>query len=132
VTIEAGARRADTSLPENDMTKKALSLMKGTLDLLILKTLSLGPLHGYEISKWIERKTGDAIHIEYGALYQSLLRMEGKGWLEAEWRQSPTGREVRFYELTALGREQLEQQSESWDLYVTAMYSVLRTAESGS
>jgi transcriptional regulator len=114
------------------MTKKALSLMKGTLDLLILKTLSLGPLHGYEISKWIERKTGDAIQIEYGALYQALLRMEGKGWLEAEWRQSPTGREVRFYELTRAGRAQLEEQSESWDRYVNAMYSVLHTAESGS
>ena len=111
------------------MTRKAMALMKGTLDLLILKVLSLGPLHGYEISKWIEKKTGDAINIEYGALYQALLRMEGKGWLEAEWRQSATGREVRFYELTATGREQLEQQSESWDRYVSAMYSVLRTAE---
>ena len=111
------------------MTAKALSLMKGTLDLLILKTLSIGPLHGYEISKWIERKTGEEIHIEYSALYQALLRMEGKGWLEAEWRQSPTGRAVRFYELTAAGRDQLEQQSKSWDRYVSAMYSVLRIAE---
>ena len=109
--------------------QEALALMKGTLDLLILKTLSLGPLHGYEISKWIERKTGDAIQIEYGALYQALLRMEGKGWLEAEWRQSPTGREVRFYELTAIGRKQLAEQSESWDRYVVAMASVLSTAE---
>ncbi len=111
------------------MSKKSLALMKGTLDLLIMKTLSLGPLHGYEISKWIERKTGDAIQVEYGALYQALLRMEGKGWLQAEWRQSPTGREVRFYELTHGGRAQLEDQSESWDRYVTAMYTVLRTVE---
>ncbi len=111
------------------MTRKALALMKGTLDLLIMKTLSLGPLHGYEIAKWIEKKTGDALQIEYGALYQALLRMEGKGWLETEWRQSPTGREVRFYELTGAGRAQLEEQSESWDRYVTAMNTVLRTME---
>ena len=114
------------------MTRKALALMKGTLDLLILKTLSLGPLHGYEISKWIERQTGDAIQIEYGALYQALLRMEGKGWLEAEWRESQTGREVRFYELTALGRAQLEEQSESWGRYVAAMNSVLKAVEARS
>ncbi len=119
----------DTTIRETHMSKKSLALMKGTLDLLIMKTLSLGPLHGYEISKWIERKTDDTIQVEYGALYQALLRMEGKGWLEAEWRQSPTGREVRFYELTLRGLTQLEEQSESWDRYVTAMYSVLRTAE---
>jgi len=111
------------------MSKKSLALMKGTLDLLILKTLSLGPLHGYEISKWIERKTGDTIQVEYGALYHALLRMEGKGWLETEWRQSPTGREVRFYELTGNGRAQLEEQSESWDRYATAMNTVLSTVE---
>jgi len=111
------------------MSKEALTLLKGTLDLLILKTLSLGPLHGYEIAKWVQRKTGEAIQIEYGALYQALLRLEGKGWLRAEWRESPTGREVRFYELTSKGKQQLEEQSERWDRYVVAMYSVLRTVE---
>ncbi len=88
-----------------------------------------GDARPYEIAKWIEKKTGDALQIEYGALYQALLRMEGKGWLETEWRQSPTGREVRFYELTGAGRAQLEEQSESWDRYVTAMNTVLRTME---
>jgi len=109
--------------------KDSLTLLKGTLDLLILKTLSLGPLHGYEIAKWVRRQTGEAIDIEYGALYQALLRLEGRGWLEAEWRTSSTGREVRFYDLTAEGREQLAEQSESWDRYVVAMASVLKAAE---
>jgi transcriptional regulator len=111
------------------MGNNSLTLMKGTLDLLILKTLSFQPLHGYEIAKWVKRKTTEAIDIEYGALYHALLRLERKGWLEAEWRKSPTGREVRFYELTADGRHQLKQQSLSWDRYVEAMYSVLRAAE---
>lgn len=111
------------------MSKNSLTLLKGTLDLLLLKTLSLGPLHGYEIAKWVCRKTGEAIDIEYGALYHALLRLEGKGWLEAEWRESPTGREVRFYELTSEGWSQLEKQAKSWDRYVEAMYSVLRAVE---
>lgn len=111
------------------MGNEALALLKGTLDLLIMKTLSLGPLHGYEIAKWVQRKTNDALHIEYGALYQALLRLEGKGWLQAEWRESPTGREVRFYELTSKGKQQLEEQSERWERYVTAMNSVLRAME---
>ena len=111
------------------MSKDSLTLLKGTLDLLIMKTLSLGPLHGYEIAKWVQRRTGDDIQIEYGALYQALLRLESRGWLQAEWRKSPTGREVRFYELTSRGKQQLEKQAESWDRYVAAMYSVLRARE---
>ncbi len=111
------------------MSKDSLTLLKGTLDLLILKTLSLGPLHGYELAKWVRQQTDEAIDIEYGALYQALLRLEARGWLSAEWRESATGREVRFYDLTAEGREQLEQQAESWDRYVAAMYSVLKAAE---
>ncbi len=111
------------------MGKESLTLLKGTLDLLILKTLSLGPLHGYEIAKWVKQQTHEAIDIEYGALYQALLRLESRGWLEAEWRESPTGREVRFYDLTSEGRRQFAEQSESWDRYVAAMASVLKAAE---
>jgi len=111
------------------MSQPPLSILKGTLDLLILKTVSLEPMHGYEIAKWVQRRTGDAIQIEYGALYQALLRLEEKGWLETEWRASPTGREVRFYSPTREGRGQLTAQSRSWDRYVEAMYSVLGAAE---
>lgn len=111
------------------MSNNSLTLLKGTLDLLILKTLSFSPLHGYEIAKWVSRKTGEALDIEYGALYHALFRLEGKRWLKAEWRKSPTGREVRFYELTPEGERQLEKQARSWDRYVEAMYCVLRAAE---
>jgi len=111
------------------MANNSLALLKGTLDLLILKTVSVEPLHGYEIAKWVKRASAEAFDIEYGALYQALFRLEEKSWLAAEWRISPTGREVRFYELTSEGRRQLEQQSETWDRYVEAMYLVLKTAE---
>ncbi len=111
------------------MANASLALLKGTLDLMILKTVSVEPLHGYEIAKWVKRASGDAFDIEYGALYQALLRLEARGWLTTEWRQSPTGREVRFYRPTAEGRRQLARQTQEWDRYVGAMDRVLRTME---
>jgi PadR family transcriptional regulator PadR len=111
------------------MGKSSLNLLKGTLDLLILKTVSLEPLHGYEIAKWVRRASGEAFDIEYGALYQALLRLEGRGWLTTEWRESPTGREVRFYQPSPEGRRQLTRQTADWDRYVVAMDRVLRTTE---
>lgn len=111
------------------MSRDSLELLRGTLDLLILKTLSLGPMHGYDISKWVRRKTGDAIHIEDSALYQALRRLEEKGWLAAEWKRSPTGREARFYELTPRGRSRLEEQTENWHQYTAAMSTVLKASE---
>ncbi len=107
------------------MSKPPLTLFKGTLDLLILKTVSLRALHGYEIAKWVQRRTADELQIEYGALYQALIRLEAKGLLEAEWRASDTGREVRFYSLTGEGRRQLQSQSATWDRYVRAMAVIL-------
>ena len=103
--------------------------MKGTLDLLIMKTLSLGPCHGYGIAKRIERMTGHVISIQYGALHQALLRMKTKGWLLAEEQRSPTGRKVKVCHLTDLGCRQLKEKSDIWDQYVAAMYSVLHTVE---
>ena len=111
------------------MSDHSLNLLKGTLDLLILKTVSVESLHGYEIAKWVRRASGEAFDIEYGALYQALLRLEARGWLATEWRQSPTGREVRFYRPTAEGRRQLARQTEEWDRYAGAMDRVLRTTE---
>ena len=107
------------------MSRDSLELMKGTLDLLILKTLSLCPKHGYDISKWVRWKTGGTIHIEDSALYQALRRMESKGLLESEWKESPTGREAKFYELTPEGKSQLMQRSGNWQQYADAMSSVL-------
>jgi transcriptional regulator len=106
-----------------------LPVLKGTLDLIILKTLSLGSLHGYDIFKWVRQKIGEDIQIEHAALYQSLLRLEKKGWLEAEWRKSPTGREVRFYSLTDEGKSELAARTSSWDRYSKAIYHILDIVE---
>lgn len=111
------------------MGDDSLSLLKGTLDLLILKTVSVEPLHGYEIAKWVKRISDEAFDIEYGALYQALLRLEARGWLETEWRESPTGREVRFYSPTREGLRQLEEQQDEWERYVAAMDLVLSAGE---
>lgn len=109
----------------------SLEILRGTLDLLILKTLSLGPMHGYDISKWVQWKTDDSIQIEHGALYQALRRLEKKSLLKAEWRKSATGREARFYELTREGHDRLAEQTHSWHRYVGAMSCVLQAVEVG-
>jgi len=111
------------------MGRQPLPVLKGTLDIIILKTISLGSLHGYDIFKWVRQKIGDDIQIEHAALYQSLLRLEKKGWLEAEWKKSPTGREVRFYSLTEDGYGELESRTSSWDRYSKAIYRILGTVE---
>jgi transcriptional regulator len=114
------------------MSQESLELLRGTLDTLILKTLALGPLHGYEISKWIKQQTKDAIQIEEGALYPALRRLEKRGWLESEWGLSTTNREVKFYKLTREGHMQLQTQVETWDRYVKAMSYVLRPTGSSA
>ena len=108
------------------MDDESLELMRGTLDLLVLKTVSLSPMHGYDISKWVRQRTAETIRIEDGALYQALRRLEKKRWLEADWRLSPRGREVRFYSLTERGRKELATRTMTWNRYVAAMSSVLQ------
>jgi len=102
-----------------------MELVKGTLDVLILKTLSDGPLHGYAISRTIHECSGDVLSVEEGALYPALRRLEKKGWLRSRWGKTDTGREAKFYELTAAGKEQLEKAMRSWGRYVQAMGRVL-------
>jgi transcriptional regulator len=102
-----------------------MDLIKGTLDILILKTLSWGPLHGYAISRWIGETSDDELTVEEGALYPALRRLERKGLLSAEWGETETGREARFYTLTAAGREQLGTEVSTWQRYVRAMARVL-------
>jgi transcriptional regulator len=110
------------------MNRDPLVLFKGTLDILILKTLTWGPKHGYDISKWVRQRTGDAIQIEEGALYPALRRLEKKGWLESEWGISDSNREVKFYSLTPEGRANLKKLVNSWGRYVDAMSNVLEAA----
>jgi transcriptional regulator len=102
-----------------------MDLIKGTLDILILKTVSWGPLHGYAISRWIRETSGEELTVEEGALYPALRRLEKKGWLTAEWGETETGREARFYTLTADGRARLQVEVSTWQRYVAAMSRVL-------
>jgi len=105
-----------------------VDILPGTLDLLILKTLSLGPLHGYGIAQHIGRLTDDALRVEEGSLYPALQRLKLKGWLKAEWRTTPTKRRARYYELTRTGKRQLAQEVSAFEQLVSAVRSVLRPA----
>ena len=107
------------------MGDASLDLLKGTLDILILKTLSRGPLHGYGVSRWLRQATDDAFHVDEGALYPALRRLEKRGFLESEWGLTGTGREARFYRITDAGRAELESAVRSWDRYAAAMARVL-------
>jgi len=100
-------------------------LLHGTLDTLILKTLSWGPRHGYGIARWIQDTTDDALEIGEGSLYPALYRMERKGWIEAEWGVSETKRDVKFYGLTSQGRARLKLELAQWTRFTAAVSKVL-------
>ncbi|HEV8216250.1 MAG TPA: PadR family transcriptional regulator [Gemmatimonadaceae bacterium] len=99
--------------------------LHGTLDALVLKTLSWGPRHGYAIARWVEETTANAIQVEEGSLYPALYRMERKGWIEAEWGMSELGRKAKFYKLTARGRKQLQSETAEWAAFARAVSSIL-------
>ena len=102
-----------------------MDLLKGTLDVLILKTISWGPLHGYAISKSIREQTGEVFNVEEGALYPALRRLEKRGLVRAEWGVTDTGRDAKFYTLTPDGNRRLSHEVASWGRYVDAMSRVL-------
>jgi PadR family transcriptional regulator PadR len=104
-------------------------LLQGTLDMLILKVVALGPSHGYAIAQRLQQMSQDVLQVQQGSLYPALHRLEKRGWVKAEWAASETGREARFYTLTRLGRKQLEEQRENWDRLSAAISGILRTAE---
>ena len=110
------------------MAREPLELLQGTLDVLILKTLSWGPMHGYAVSRWIRQRTDEVLAVEDAALYQALHRLERKGWIEAEWGASEKNRRAKFYQLTAVGRRQLRAEADSWRRYAQAVFKVLETA----
>jgi PadR family transcriptional regulator, regulatory protein PadR len=105
-----------------------LDLLQGTLDLLILRTLAAGAMHGWAISERIQQISQDTLQVNQGSLYPALHRMEHRGWITARWRVSELGRRARFYELTAAGRRQLEQESDDWDRFTAAIGRVMRMA----
>lgn len=103
-------------------------LLQGTLDLLILKALAGGKLHGYAIAQRIQQRSDDVLVVEEGSLYPALYRMEAKGWIAAEWGKSENNRRAKFYSLTRAGRKQLEEETALWERVVRAITLVLKTA----
>ena len=110
------------------MPREELQLLQGTLDVLVLKTVSWGPRHGSEIARWIRDATDAELQVEDRALYVSLHRMEERGWLESEWGMTENNRRAKYYQLTTDGRKQLATQTETWSRYAAAVFKVLRTA----
>src|SRR6266581_2178594 len=109
------------------LTTKA-ELLQGTLDLLILKPVSVGPMHGYAIAQRIQQRSDDMLVVEEGSLYPALYRMEAKGWIAGEWGKSENNRRAKFYSLTRAGRKQLEQETALWERVCRAITLVLETA----
>src|SRR5262245_35427871 len=108
---------------------KPSDLLQGTLDLLVLHVLSLGPLHGYAIGQRLQQITRDTLQVTQGSLYPALHRLEARGWLRAEWKPSETGRDAKFYSLTRSGRTQLATERTNWQRLAQAIAMVLRTVE---
>ncbi len=103
----------------------SLEILKGTLEILILKTLNRGPNHGYGIGRWLKESSSEAFQVEEGALYPALRRMEKRGLIVADWDVTDTGREAKFYSLTPEGEKELDAAQANWDRYVSAMAQVL-------
>ncbi|MGH7551845.1 MAG: PadR family transcriptional regulator [Longimicrobiales bacterium] len=110
------------------MDPSRTDLLQGTLDLLILKTLGTGPLHGWGISKRIRQISKEVLQVNQGSLYPALYRLEDRGWIVAKWGISPEGRRAKFYSLTPAGRKQLGNEAEAWRLFSTAVNDVLGSA----
>ncbi len=108
--------------------RSRLDLLQGTLDLLILRTLTNGPKHGWAVSERIQQISQDVLQVNQGSLYPALHRLEQQGWIKAEWGTSELGRRARFYRLTAAGRKQLERETEDWARLSTAIGRVLERA----
>ena len=113
---------------DNHSMGKPNDLVQGTLDLLILKTISLEPKHGWAIAKRIEQISGDVLQVQQGSLYPALHRLEQQGWIRAKWSESETGRDAKFYSLTAAGRTHLEKEKENWKRLSSAIDLVVESA----
>jgi PadR family transcriptional regulator, regulatory protein PadR len=106
-------------------TQDRISLLQGTLDLLILRTLIFGPQHGQGVARAIQQQSEDVLTVDHGTLYPALQRLEGKGWIEADWGVSDNNRRARFYKLTKSGRKQLTQETSQWRKMAAAIGRVL-------
>lgn len=113
-------------------TEDRIALLQGTLDLLIMKTLLLGPRHGQGVARSIQRQSEDVLFVDHGSLYLALQRLEDKKWISAKWGVSENNRKARFYSLTPKGREQLLEKTGEWERLTRAMGLILRGSASGS
>jgi PadR family transcriptional regulator PadR len=116
-------------MPTRDSNPLEGEMLQGTLDLLILQTLVLGPAHGHTIAHAIEHRSEDVLQVEHGSLYPALHRLEDRGWIASFWGTSENNRKARYYRLTLAGRKQLIEQTTRWDRLVEAVNRVLRPAE---
>jgi transcriptional regulator len=110
------------------MTRQDADLLQGTLDMLILKTVALEPIHGYGISLRIQQVTGDVLRVRQGSLYPALYRLERKGWIDYKWGDSENGRRAKYYRLTKEGWKQLASETRSWTKLSAAVNRILETA----
>jgi len=110
------------------MATEPLDLLQGTLDVLVLRTLAWGSMHGYAVSRWIHQRTDGVLEIEDAPLYKALHRLERAGWVAAEWGLSENNRRARYYSLTAAGRRQLKAEETAWRQYAAAVFKVLEPA----
>jgi transcriptional regulator len=111
------------------MPDNSVALLQGSLDLLVLKTLSWQPMHGFGIARWIQRLTEDALQVEEGSLYPALYRLENRGLIKAEWALTENNRRAKYYRLTANGRRQLADETKTWQRFTTAIGKVLAATE---
>jgi PadR family transcriptional regulator, regulatory protein PadR len=111
------------------MAQEKTEVLKGTLDMLILKVVAFGPIHGYAISQRIQQISKDLFQVPEGSLYPALHRLEDRGWLNAEWEETETGREAKFYTLTRAGKKQLNTEMVNWERLSEAVALILKTAE---
>jgi transcriptional regulator len=111
------------------MPSARFPIPQGTLDMLILQMLSLGPVHGYAIAQRLQHISREAVQVNQGSLYPALHRLEQKGWLSSEWRESETGRDAKFYALTRAGRKQLTTEKKSWDRLAAAVQLIFNEGE---
>jgi transcriptional regulator len=107
------------------MADHNVEVLRGTLDLLILKAVSWGPAHGYAVARWIEQSTADVLRIEEGSLYPALHRLETRGWIDAEWGTSENNRRAKYYRLTPKGRAQLRLETATWTRFANAVFTAL-------
>ena len=114
------------------MSEAQIELLRGTLDMLVLKVVALGPSHGYAIAQRLQQISRDFFQVHQGSLYPALHRLEDRGWLQAEWKESETGREAKFYSLTKKGRRQMDAEILNWERLCNAVGLVLRVPEKES